>query len=107
MKKIFIAIAFFAGIGFGSAQIDKDDNPQADIQDRIQQEPPRPTQTQMERAARIDADKKKEEEKLETEKKAAEQQQSKNNTKVNPDKLSPVTKDSSKGVQPVKKPRNK
>ena len=107
MKKIFIAIAFFASIGFGSAQIDKDDNPQADIQDRIQQEPPRPTQTQMERAARIDANKKKEEEKLETEKKAADQQQSKNNTKVNPDKLSPVTKDSSKGVQPVKKPRNK
>lgn len=78
MKKIFIAIAFFAGIGFGSAQIDKDDNPQTDIQDRIQQEPPRPTQTQMERAARIDADKKKEEEKLETEKR----QQTSNNQKI-------------------------
>jgi hypothetical protein len=107
MKKIFTAIAFFAGISFASAQIDKDDNPQADIQDKIQQDPPRPTETQMERAARVDADKKKEQDKLDAEKKANEKEQSKNNTKVNPDKLSPVTKDSSKGVQPVKKPRNK
>lgn len=105
MKKIFTVIAFFASIHFASAQIDKDDNPQADIQDRIQQEPPRPAQVQMERAARIDADKEEYEKNLKAKKEAKEE--SKNNTKVNPDKLSPVTKDSSKGVQPVKKPRNK
>ncbi|MEZ0006552.1 hypothetical protein ABH942_001922 [Flavobacterium sp. 28YEA47A] len=106
MKKIFIAIAFFAGIGFASAQVDRDDNPQADIQDKIQQEPPRSTEIQQERAARIDAEKKKNEENLKAEKEAKDKGQSKNYTKVNPDKIAPVTKDSSKGVK-VKKTRNK
>ncbi len=106
MKKIFIAIAFFAGIGFASAQVDKDDNPQADIQDKIQQEPPRSTETQVERAAKIDSEKKKNDENLKAEKEAKEKGQSKNYTKVNPDKIAPVTtKDSSKDVK-IKKTKN-
>ncbi|TPD70441.1 hypothetical protein [Flavobacterium microcysteis] len=106
MKKIFIAVAFFAGIGFASAQIDKDDNPQADIQDKIQQEPPRSTEIQQERAAKIDAERKKNEENLKAEKEAKDKGQSKNYTIVNPDKTAPVTKDSSKGVK-IKKNKNK
>lgn len=103
MKKIFIAVAFFAGIGFASAQIDKDDNPQADIQDKIQQEPPRSTEIQQERAARIDAQRKKNEENLKAEKEAKDKGQSKNYTKANPDKTVPITKDKPKGIKSVKK----
>lgn len=106
MKKLFIAVTLFASIGFASAQVDKDADLQPD-QDQIQQQAPRNTQAEVDRAARIDAEKRKNDAAIEAEKKAKDKGQSKNYTKVNPDKLSPVRKDSSKGVQPVKKPRNK
>jgi hypothetical protein len=106
MKKLLIVASFFASIGFASAQVDKVDDQQPD-QDQIQQQPPRNTQSEVERAARIDAEKKKNDDAIEAEKKSKDKGQSKNYTKVNPDKLSPVRKDSTTGVQPVKKPRNK
>lgn len=106
MKKIFIAVALFASIGFASAQVDRSDDLQTD-QDQIQQQPPRSTQVQVERASKIEAEKTKNDANLEAEKEAKDKGQSKNYTKVNPDKLSPVNVDSTKGVQPIKKPRNK
>lgn len=106
MKKLLIAVAFFAGMGLASAQVDQLDDKQPD-QDQIQQQPPRSAQTELERASRIEAEKKKNDDALEAEKKSKDKGQSKNYTKVNPDKLAPVRKDSTNGVQPVKKPRNK
>jgi len=105
MKSLFIAIAF-AFTGIASAQTDVEDEIQNN-QDKIQQEPPRDTQKQMDRAAKIDAEKRNNNANIDAEKKAKEKGQSKNYTKVNPDKLKPVTADTIKAVEPVKKPRNK
>lgn len=106
MKKIFIAVAFFTAMGFASAQVDKNDDMQTD-QDQIQQQPPRNTQVEIDRAAKIEAEKRKNDAEIDAEKKSKDQGQTKNYTKVDPDKLSPVKTDSTSGVKPVKKPRNK
>lgn len=105
MKKIFIAVVFFASMGIASAQVDKSDDLQTD-QDQIQQQPPRSTQVQVEKSSKIEAEKRKNDADIEAEKEAKDKGQSKNHTKVNPDKLSPIKVDSTKGVQPVKKTRN-
>jgi hypothetical protein len=105
MKKLFMGIALFAFTGIAFAQTDIEDEIQNN-QDRMQQEPPRDTQRRTESAAKIDATKQQSEAEIDAEKEAKEKGQSKNYTKVNPDKISPQKIDSTRGVQPVKKPRN-
>lgn len=106
MKNIFMAIAFFGFTGIAFAQTDISDEIENN-QDRIQQEPPRDAQRQTERSAKVDATKQQSEAEIDAEKNAKDKGQSKNYTKVNPDKISPQKIDSTRGVQPVKKPRNK
>ncbi|NUY79877.1 hypothetical protein HUK80_03140 [Flavobacterium sp. MAH-1] len=77
MKKFIITSAMLAFFGIASAQQDG----QAD-QDKIQQEPPRPTQKQVERSAAVDAKansvKKQSEKELEGEMRAKQKGQSQN-----------------------------
>jgi len=106
MKNLFMAIAFFAFTGIASAQTDIGDEIENN-QDRIQQEPPRDAQRRVEGAAKVDATKRQSESEIDAEKEAKDKGQSKNYTKVNPNKIAPITADTVKAVQPVKKPRNK
>jgi hypothetical protein len=47
MKKFLIALALTIGsTNFGNAQIDKTDNPTEEAQEKLQQEPPRQTQSE-------------------------------------------------------------
>jgi hypothetical protein len=55
MKKLLFALLFFAGTTVAMAQVDKVDDQQENVQDKIQQEPQRPAQIDMERNARIEA----------------------------------------------------
>ena len=55
MKKLFLALLFFAGTAMALAQAEKQDDRQEVDQDKIQQEPQRTSQLQLERAARIEA----------------------------------------------------
>jgi len=105
MKNLFMGIAFFAFAGIASAQTDIGDEIENN-QDRIQQQPPRDAQRSTERAAKVEATKRQSESEIDAEKDAKDKGQSKNYTKVNPDKISPQKIDSTRGVQPVKKPRN-
>ncbi|WP_396146473.1 hypothetical protein [Flavobacterium sp.] len=55
MKKAMLMILLFAGISFSSAQVEKQDDRQENILDKIEQEPQRPTQVRLERASKIEA----------------------------------------------------
>jgi hypothetical protein len=52
MKKLMIALLFFANIAFVTAQVDRTTENEESIQDKIQQEPPRPAQLNLERQSR-------------------------------------------------------
>lgn len=106
MKNLFIGMAFFAFTGIAYAQTDIEDYIENN-QDRIQQEPPRDTQRQNERASKVEAAKQQSQSEIDNEKEAKDKGQSKNYTKVNPDKISLQKIDSTRGVQPVKKIKNK
>ncbi len=54
MKKIFLALLFFAGTTLALAQVDKVDDRQETDQDKIQQEPLLPAQINLERNSRIE-----------------------------------------------------
>ena len=58
MKKILLTIFFFVGVITMQAQSDQQVDRQENAIDKMQQEPPRPAQADMERAARIEAQKK-------------------------------------------------
>lgn len=105
MKNLFMGIVFFAFTGIAFAQTDISDEIENN-QDKIQQQPPRDMQRATERAAKVEATKQQSETEVDAEKDSKDKGQSKNYTKVNPDKISPQKIDSTKGVQPVKKPRN-
>lgn len=106
MKNLFMAIAFFGFAGIASAQTDIGDEIENN-QDKIQQEPPRDTQRRVENASKVDATKRQSESEIDAEKASKDKGQSKNYTKVDPNKIAPQKIDSTRGVQPVKKPRNK
>lgn len=55
MKKIFLAILFFATTTIALAQAEKQDDRQEVDLDKMQQEPQQPTQVNLERAVRIEA----------------------------------------------------
>ena len=55
MKKTFLFMGLLLGSAMAKAQVEKHEDRQETDQDRMQQEPPRPTQATQERAARIDA----------------------------------------------------
>jgi len=55
MKKAMLVILLFAGISFSSAQVEKDDDRQETILDKIEQEPQLPSQVTLERSAKIEA----------------------------------------------------
>mgnify|MGYP003607762962 FL=1 len=105
MKNVIMGLVFLAFSGIASAQTDTGDEIQ-NKQDQIQQQPPRETQRTTERASKVDAVKQQSQSEIDAEKTAKDKGQSKNYTKVNPDKISPQKLDSTKGVQPIKKPRN-
>lgn len=65
MKKAMLVILFFAGITFSSAQVEKQDDRQENILDKIEQEPQRPTQVRLERSAKIEAQRIQDEKKAE------------------------------------------
>lgn len=106
MKNIFIAVAFFAFTGVTFAQNDVEDEIQNN-QDKIQQEPPRDAQRQVNNAAKIDAEKNNSNANIEAEKEAKDKGQSKNYTKVNPNKIQPVKTDTLKAVEPVRRKTNR
>ena len=106
MKNLFIGMAILAFTGIASAQTDIGDEIENN-QDRIQQEPPRTTQRSTESAAKVDAAKRQSEAEIDAEMKAKDKGQSKNYTKVNPDKISPEKIDSTRGVQPIKRTKNR
>lgn len=56
MKKLFLAMLFFAGTTITLAQVDKQEDRQENDQDKIQQEPQRPAQLNLERTTRIEAE---------------------------------------------------
>ncbi|MCZ8198208.1 MAG: hypothetical protein O9267_11435 [Flavobacterium sp.] len=58
MKKILLAILFFVGLTTMQAQTERQEERQENDLDKMQQEPPRPAQANMERAVRIEAQKK-------------------------------------------------
>ncbi len=106
MKNLFMAIAFFGFAGIASAQTDIGDEIENN-QDKIQQEPPRDTQRRVENASKVDATKRQSESEIDAEKESKDKGQSKNYTKVDPNKIAPLNTDTTRGVKPVKKPRNK
>jgi len=55
MKKLFLAILFFGGTIAALAQAEKIDDRQETDQDRLQQEPQRPAQIDVDRRTRIEA----------------------------------------------------
>jgi hypothetical protein len=55
MKKIFLALLFFATTTIALAQVEKQDDRQEVDLDKIQQEPQRPAQIAQERAVRVEA----------------------------------------------------
>ncbi len=55
MKKAMLMLLLFAGISFSSAQVEKDDDRQENILDKIEQEPQRPAQVAFERDSRFEA----------------------------------------------------
>jgi hypothetical protein len=54
MKKLMIILFFLASTTFVTAQVDRTTENDESIQDKIQQEPPVPAQTNLERNARIE-----------------------------------------------------
>ena len=52
MKKYILTLAAFIVTAIASAQVDTNENPQSDQQDKIQQEPPRPSQKEAEITAK-------------------------------------------------------
>ncbi len=54
MKKLFLALLFFAGTTVALSQVDKVDDRQETDQDKIQQEPLLPAQINLERNTRIE-----------------------------------------------------
>ncbi|HLA56426.1 MAG TPA: hypothetical protein VK623_10020 [Flavobacterium sp.] len=89
MKKIFLAVgAFLAFTAAASAQVEKTDTQQEDVQDKIQQEPPRETEKAVERAADVDAKNRKNvraaDEKLKKEKEKSTGKESKNPAEATP-----------------------
>ena len=55
MKKLLVLLFFVAGTSISLAQVEKLDSRQESDQDRIQQQPQLPAQVNMERNARIEA----------------------------------------------------
>lgn len=55
MKNAILAVLFFAGISFSSAQIDMQDDFQETILDKLEQEPLPPTQVLIERTSKLEA----------------------------------------------------
>ena len=97
MKKIFITAAFLAFSGIALAQ----QNGQAD-QDKIQQEPPRETQQQVENAAQRNATQKSTpQQKAESEFQAEKRAKDKGSTQ----KVTTAERHVSDSVQPVKLPK--
>jgi hypothetical protein len=54
MKKVLLSLLFVTSSTVAFAQIEKRDDPQEIDQDKIQQEPQRPSQLEIERSIRID-----------------------------------------------------
>jgi len=55
MKKVMLVILLFAGITMSSAQVEKQDDRQERIQDKIEQEPLPSTEVRVELASKIEA----------------------------------------------------
>lgn len=102
-----MTLAFFASIGVANAQTDRSDDMQTN-QDQLQQQAPRDTQVQNERAAKIDATKRQSNSEIDAEMKSKEKGKTDNFTKVNPNEVGPVTPDTVKRPQTPKiKPNGK
>lgn len=106
MKNIFIAIAFLGFAQIANAQNDEIQDEIENNQDKIQQNPPRDSQRQVENAAKIEATKRQSEAEIEAEKKSKDKGRSKNYTKVDPNKIAPQNNDTTRGVKPLKPRKN-
>lgn len=98
MKKILFTIAFLATFSMANAQNDRSQDLQTD-QDQLQQQPPRDTQTGMERAAKVEATKRQSNSEIEAEMKSKDKGKTDKFTKVNPNEVGPVTPDTVKRPQ--------
>ncbi len=65
MKTAFLVIFLFLGITMATAQVEKQDDRQENILDKIDQEPQQPSQITVERASRIEAKRTQDEKKAE------------------------------------------
>lgn len=102
MKNLFIGITLLGFTQIVAAQNDQIQDEIENNQDKIQQEPPRDSQRQVENAAKIEATKSQSEAEIEAEKKSKDKGQSKNYTKVDPNKIAPQNADTARGVKPIK-----
>ncbi|KAB1157747.1 hypothetical protein [Flavobacterium luteum] len=84
MKTAFLVILLFLGITMATAQVEKLDDHQEIILDKIDQEPQQPSQISVERASRIEAKRTQDEKKAEKRAKKIARKQARDKAKQPP-----------------------
>ena len=84
MKTAFLVILLFVGITMATAQVEKQEEHQENILDKIEQEPPQPSQITVERASRIEAKRTQDEKKAEKRAKEIARIQARDKAKQSP-----------------------